>query len=157
MNHDGMSDTKTNQASSINWLSLFLIVAAAVVWFAAPFVAINYLGWGDQPTALQLVTGDFSYLGDLEESPAFWAGITTIIGIGVCFLATLAKVNILTRIVAILTEIPLGYVLYQMTKWADDGEELMEILGLGFWGLMALLFLIFCVSGKISQTGRIAE
>lgn len=135
-------------SSSINYLCLILLVGCAILWFTAPFVAINILTLGDQPTALQLVMDDVTYIGELTESTAYWAAITSIIGIIICFISTIATANGATRVVAILTELPLALAMFDMINWADDTEELFEALGPGFWGIFILLFVVICASGN---------
>ena len=136
------SSNSNKKKNMRNWLIILMLAVCVVLWFIAPFVAINYAGWGDQPTALQLVTGDFFYIGDLEESSAFWVAIITIVGIVVCLITEWIEKNKWTVATAVITEIPLLYVLYEMLQWADDGEELMEILGIGFWMIMIIVLLI---------------
>lgn len=135
-------------SSSINYLCLILLVGCAILWFTAPFAAINLLTMGDQPTALQLVMDDVTYIGELTETSAFWAAVTSIIGIIVCLISTIASTNGVTRFVAILTELPLAWAMFEMINWADDIEELFEALGPGFWGIFILLFIVACASGK---------
>lgn len=131
---------------SINGLCLILLVGCAILWLTAPFVAINLLTLGDQPTALQLVMDDVVYIGELTESTAFWAAIVSIIGIIICLISTLASSYTTTRIVAAITELPMLLAMFEMIAWADDLEELFEALGLGFWGVFILLLIVVFTS-----------
>lgn len=135
-------------SSSINYLCLILLIGCAILWFSAPFIAINLLTMGDQPTALQLVMDAVTYIGELTESTAYWAAITSIIGIIICFISAIATAHGATRVVAILTELPLALAMFDMINWADDTEELFEALGPGFWGIFILLFVVICASGN---------
>lgn len=104
---------------------------------------------GDQPTALQLVMDDVTYIGKLTESTAYWAAIASIIGIIICLISTIATANGITCFVSVLTELPLVLALYDMIKWADDAEELFEALGIGFWGVFILLWIVVFARSRI--------
>lgn len=143
------SDSDNRESSSsINYLCLVFLIGCIILWYTAPFAAINLATLGDQPTALQLVMDDVIYIGELTESTAFWAAIASIIGIIICFISTVVTANGMTRIVAVLTEIPLTIALFDIVYWADDIEEFLEAIGPGFWGIFILLFIVICASGK---------
>ena len=135
----------TESSSSINYLCLLLLFWCVIMWSIAPFIAINYYTLGNQPTALQLVMDDVTYLGELTESTAYWAAIASIIGIIICLISTIATANGITRFVAVLTELPLVLALYDIANWADDAEELFEALGIGFWSIFILLWIVVFV------------
>lgn len=139
-------DDDPASSSSINYLCLILLIGCAILWFTAPFIAINLLTLGDQPTALQLVMDDVTYIGELTETSAFWAAIVSIIGILICLISTLASSYTTTRIVAAITELPMLLAMFEMMVWADDLEELFEALGLGFWGVFILLLVVVFTS-----------
>lgn len=140
------NSNNTESSSSINYLCLIFLIGCVIMWCTAPFIAINLLTLGDQPTALQLVMDDVTYIGELTESTAYWAAIASIIGIIICLISTIATANGITRFVAVLTELPLVLALYDMIKWADDAEELFEALGIGFWGVFILLWIVVFAS-----------
>lgn len=140
-------DTSSRHSSDINYICLVLLIVAAFLGLFAPFGAINYLTMGNQPTALQLIMDDVVYWGEITEAPAYWAAVVAMLGIVVCFIFTVAKRNQATRIVAILTELPLGFLIIQVFSWADDIEEIFDVLGIGFWGILLLLLFVACISG----------
>lgn len=144
------SSTKSYSSSryrEINSLCLILIIFCAIIWAAVPFAAINRLTFGDQPTALQLLMDDVLYIGELTESATFWAAIISLIGIVICFCCTLMAANGVTRAVAVLTELPLLWTMYEACQWAYDAEEFFEILGIGYWGILLLLGIV-AISSK---------
>lgn len=144
--HSRTVKRKANRTGT-HYLCLFLLAGCILLWIGAPFAAINILTLGEQPTALQLMQGDVLYLGELSEAPQAWAALISIIGIVICAISTIAAANKVTRTVAILTELPMILVLIAMLDWADDAEELMEALGLGFWGISVLLLIVAIVIG----------
>ena len=144
----------TESSSSINYLCLILLIGCAFLWFTTPFIAINRLTMGDQPTALQLIIDDVTYIGELAETTAFWAAIISIIGITICFISAIASAHGTTCVLAILTELPLVLALFEMVIWADDAEELLEAFGLGFWGIFTLLFIVIFSSGTSKLNER---
>lgn len=131
---------------------LVIILICAVLWLVAPFVAVNLLTVGDQPTALQFITDDILYIGDLADSAAFWAAIGSMIGIIVCFICTLAKKNTATRVMAIITEVPMAFSVVETLNWAGgDVEDVFEIAGFGFWGILLLMLVVIVTSGAGSR------
>ena len=127
-------------------IPLLLLAACLILWCGAPFAAGNLLTWGEQSTALQIVTGGILYVGELRETAAFWAAIASVVGIAVCVLSVLAAANCIARIAALLTEIPLGWALFAFAQRADGAEALLEAFGIGFWGIFVLFLLIACIS-----------
>lgn len=142
------NDDNSAPSSGINWMCLILLAGCVIFWLTAPFIAINILTLGNQPTALQLVMDDVTYIGELTESTAFWAAVISIVGIIICFISTIASAHTATRIVAAVTELPLVLAMVDMINWADDIEELFDALGPGFWGIFILLFAVICASGN---------
>ena len=132
---------------------MILLVVGLVLWFLAPFAAVNLLTLGDQPTALQIVTDDILYIGELTDTIAFWAAITSGLGLAVCFISVLAAANRAVRIVALLTELPLGWAIFEFTMWDDGIEEWLDAFGFGFWGIIILLLLVACTSGSGTEGG----
>ena len=138
-----------NSSSTIRIPSLIAIVICAILWFSSPFVAVNLITLGKQPSALQLVTGDFFHIGNLSDSPAYWAAVFSIGGIIVCFICDIVKISIVSRIVAVVAEIPMIQAMVNVYRWADgDMERLFDMLGMGFWGIFLLFFVVILISGK---------
>ena len=123
-------------------LILILLIICAVLWFAAPFIAVNLLTFGNQPTALQFITDDIFYLGDLKQSTAFWAAVISLIGIILCYFFLVRQNFKAICVTAILTEIPMSIALYEGLQWEYNGG----VLGMGFWGITILFLIIILVS-----------
>lgn len=144
--------TNSETSSETNSLCLILIIISAILWLFAPFVAVNLLTYGDQPTALQFITDDILYLGDLSDSASFWAALVSMIGIVVCFIGTLTKKDKLTRTFAIITEIPMVITLVEILMWlGDDLEDIFEVAGIGYWGILVLMFIVIFAGAKSKQ------
>lgn len=143
-----VDDENSTPSMDINRVCLLLLFGCIILWFTAPFVAINILTLGDQPTALQLIKGDFLYLGELTETVAFWAAIISAVGLIICIIFAFKSAYRTVRTVAIVTELPLVLEMIEMLNWADDAQELFEALGFGFWSILILLFVVICVSGN---------
>jgi len=130
--------------ASLKPIPLIAIVICAILWFAAPFMAVNMFTMGDQPTALQLVTGDVMLLGEITETPAFWAAVVSAIGIVLCLLFTIAKKNIASRVLSILTNVVLVLAAVMVADM-----DLTEMIGLGYLGIFILLWVVcFAANNK---------
>lgn len=132
---------------------LIAIVICAILWFAAPFMAVNLFTMGNQPTALQLVTNDVFALGDITETPAFWAAVISIAGIAICLIGILAKKRILTCIFAVLTDAALVLLVLMMET------DLADVIGLGYIGIVILLLVVICFAPgrKKATAGQIQQ
>lgn len=142
-----------NTASIINLPALISIILCAILWLAAPFLAINILTLDNQPSALQLLMDDVTYIGSLVEDPAFWAAVGSLVGIIVCFLCVIAKKYTGSRVIAALTELPLLIALVHRFLWAADDPGttlnlLSRSLGIGFWGIALLLLVVVLWGGN---------
>lgn len=147
--------SNAQKSREIRILCLSLLGACAILWLAAPFAAINILTLGNQPTALQIVTDDVIHIGDITESIPFWAAIVSICGIVICCVSTLADADGVTCVVAILSELPLLLVLFDMMGWADEAGEFLDAMGIGFWGIFILLWIV--VFASASNTGKATD
>jgi len=137
--------------ASINPICVVLLLVCVILWFAAPFIAINILSmsWGDQPTAIQLLNGNATYIGDLSGSPALWAAIISIIGIVVCVICELAKKHTASRVVAALTDVVLVIAFFVTLNWTDGYySSLGDIVGIGYIGIFVLLLIVALVPHK---------
>ena len=135
-------------SSTIRIPSLVVIVICAILWFSAPFVAVNLATLGNQPSALQLITGDFLHIGDLSDLPAYWAAVFSIGGIIVCFICDIVKRFVISRIVAAVAEIPMIPVMVDAYLWADgDMEGPFNRLGVGFLGIFLLFLVVIFTAG----------
>lgn len=140
------------QSSNRNALCIVCMVICAALWAFAPFVAINLLTMGDQPSALDFITDNILYIGELTESLAFWAAVGSLIGIIICFFCATAKKRSAVHTTAILTELPMLCLIIEMFLWADDMEEFSEVFGFGFWCILVLFLVVIAASGKNTQT-----
>ena len=137
-----------------NYLSLCILAVCTILWCTAPFAAVNLLTWGDQPTALQIVTGNLPYIGELTETVVFWAAIVSAAGIVVCFISASTAAGRVTKIAAILTEVPLGLVMLEYGIRADGVGEWLQAFGMGFWGISILLLVVACISRPAADGGQ---
>lgn len=138
--------------SSINFISLALVVICAIVWLTAPFMAVNYYTFGDQPTALELLQDEVTYIGDLEESAAYKAAMISIIGLALCLVCVLCKSRIITRIAAAGTLIPLTKTIIDVMQWADDTEEFMDFFGAAYWCIVVGLVIVAFLGGRMRKS-----
>lgn len=145
---------KTGGSSkSISLLCVALLIGCLVLWVAGPFIALNLLTFGNQPTAFEIVTGDVLVIGDLHDTVAFWAAAVSIVGIAVCFVSEIASAHGITCLFATITEIPFVIAILDIFDWGIDMEYLLDIFGVGFWGILVMLFAVICVSAakKLSE------
>ncbi len=140
-------DSSTNQAD-VDATSLLLTIICAVLWMVTPFIAINLLTLGEQPTALQFIIDDITYLGELTETSAFWAALGSLIGIISCIICICRGRKGGTRISALLAEIPMVIAFMDMISLIDDVDMFFGIFGLGFWGIAILFAVLACISRK---------
>ena len=137
--------------SAINYVSLGVTIVCLILWLVGPFMAVNLLTWGDQPTALELLQDEVLYLGDLSDSIAFQAALASIIGIAVCFICVLAKSKNVTRIAAACTLLPLLKGFIDVSQWVDDAEEFIEFFGIGYWGIAVCLVVLLFLGGQAQK------
>ncbi len=131
--------------SNKNIYCLISLVVCVVLWLSAPFVAINILTFGDQPTALQLVMDDVSYIGNLTSTFAFWAALASFVGIIICLVSTIINANTAICVSAIVSECFLLFtLLYAIILFGIKG--IFEIFGVGFWGIFVLLLVVIIVN-----------
>lgn len=152
-----VDDENEETTIKANYIGMICTGIAMILWFAAPFLAVNLLTLGDQPTAFQLVCHDVTVIGELMETSAFWAALVSAIGIIMCFVGSLASEQKTTRIVAMVTEVPLLVSLLEMASWAYDLEEFFECFGIGFWGIAVLLLVIAYLNKNSKQSEDTAE
>lgn len=131
-------------------ICLAAIIICAFLWFAAPFIAVNLLTLGDQPTGLQFITDDIDYIGEMTESPTFWCTVAALIGIVICFILIILKKTRGTLIAALLTEIALMVAFVNAFNWVvlDEEEDLFDAFGAGFWGIAILILIVILLSGS---------
>ena len=141
--------TSPQPVARVKSLCLIAIIICAILWFAAPFLAINMVTLSSnsgQPTALQLATGGATAIGDI--SAEICAAVISIIGIVICFFCVLAKKNIATRVIAILTDITLAIVLIDVISAWQGYADITKVVGIGYIGIFVLLLVVIISSGK---------
>lgn len=148
-------------SSNIRIPSIIALVICAILWLVAPFTAINIITLGNQPTALQFITDDITFIGEITETPVFWAAVFSMGGIIVCFFCDIIRKPTVSRIVAAMAEIPMIRVMFNAFRWADgDMEDLFNMLGIGFWGIFLLFLVVILANGKkvnVSQVDFVGE
>jgi len=134
-------------------VSLVAVLVCMALWFAAPFLAVNIatLGsYGGQPTALQILTGDVTAIGDMTDSPAFWAAILSMIGVVICLVCVLARKNAAARVTAIVSDVALVLVLVVLLSALNGDAGLTEVAGIGYFGVL-ILFIVVAVASKSTR------
>jgi len=143
--------TITQPVAVFKPICLIAIIICALLWLATPFMAVNRATLSrnsGQPTALQIITDDVSAIGDMANSPVFWAALISIIGIAICFFCTLAKKNTATRVLAILTDISLAIAMLSTLNALSGDAGVTEVAGIGYFGIFILLLLVVFISGN---------
>lgn len=131
-----------------NLISIILLAACIGLWFAAPFLSINMMTLGDQPTAFELFGDELNYYFNMEETPNYWAAMLVMIAIVLSMICALTGLNGAARFFAFLGELPLGWGFLQMYMWTEGGPYLMDSIGFGFWGMAVLLLGVVLFGGK---------
>ena len=130
---------------------LIVLVICLILWFAAPFMAVNLLTMGDQPTALQLITNDVMIIGKITETNAFWGAVISLIGLVVCLICTIFKKNAATRVIAIITASIMALLFATMLN--SSYYEPTDVTGFGYIGIFVLLIITAILSsGKRTMT-----
>lgn len=148
-----MFSEEYKRSPQINLICLTAIIICAILWFAAPFLAVNVLTLGNQPSGLQFIMGNTTYPGNLVGLTSFGAAIASLIGIILIFLCTLIKKDNASHIIAILMEIPMLVAFIDLLIWAadDPGDTfsmIIKAVGIGFWGIFALFFIIILATRR---------
>ena len=143
-----IGSTDLNHSAQPNKFNLFGLIAtviAAFLWFSAPFMAINLLTMGNQPTAYQLITGNVFVIGDITGTPAFLAAAISGCGILICFILIMLRQNRAVGILAFITCVIIGFVSFEILT---SGVRFDEVVGLGYIGIFLLLLLTSFSKGK---------
>lgn len=144
-----MNETSNNSLRiTPNIISLSLTIVALLLWFFAPFMAINILTLENQPTALELLRDDVTYIGDLVKTDTYKIAIAAIIGICICMLGIILKSKIGTRIVAGLTLLPLLKGFLNAIQITDNFEDFCMFFGISYWGICVILIIVLILGGK---------
>ncbi|MBE6980721.1 MAG: zinc ribbon domain-containing protein [Ruminococcaceae bacterium] len=135
--------------SSRNILSIVLVVAAAIAWMAAPFIAITGYQKGDQLSALAILIGDFTMIGEVYETRQFWVAIASAICMVICFVCLCKKEGGAARVSALICDGIMSLILVQVYNVSYNfSEGLEDFIGSGFWIIFALMLIVAFVSEK---------
>jgi len=141
----GSQPAVKNSAATVNPICIIIVIVCAILWFVAPFMAVNLLTMDNQPTALQLITGDVLLIGDITSTPAFWAAMVSVIGIVLCAIFALRKKGKATRNIAIITTIGL-FLTFPFGN--DNAGGIFDIIGFGYIGIFILFIIMSIISKK---------
>jgi len=123
--------------------SLVVIIISLLLWLATPFMAVNPATLDRQPSALQVITGDVSHIGNLSGSPAFLMAVFSLITLIACFFCVIGKKNTAVRVMAIITDSFMTILAtVTMSNWSGRG------VGAGYFALVILLMIVCFTSGK---------
>lgn len=118
-------------------------------------MAVNLFTMKNQPTALQLLTGNVPMLGDAAGSDAYLAATVSIIGIAVCLICVFTQksklMRVLLRVLAILTVVILAVIFFILSSDYGSG-----IVGFGYWGICVLL-LVLCFAPRKKTSAKTAK
>ena len=153
-NRDTGTPVRPRSPKRISFLCMILLIGCAVLWFVAPFFSPNVQRLENLPTAFEIVTGEVSVVGALNKTAAFWVAAVSIAGIVNCLVSEIAAAHGITCFFAAVTEIPLVMAVLDMLDLGADIEYLLKFFGVGFYGLVVLLFLVICVSAVNKLRGR---
>lgn len=118
------------------------LIICAVLWCAVPFAAIRIPGLYRKPTAFQVVMHGFTHFSEFLTSSVYVSAIVSGIAVVFCFVLILKKKYMISRIIALIAEIPMAVSCVQMYGWLQE-----EGFGLGFWGI-AIFLLIIILFGR---------
>lgn len=136
---------------TVNYFALVLVICCAVLWVAAPFMAVNLLTLEDQPTALQLILDDVPYLGDLYEADAFRLAAAIAGGIVICFVAVLCKSGAVPRLGGGASLAMMGWEVYRVYEAFEDPEAIAQFFGFGFFAIAAGFLLLLLFGGAVRK------
>lgn len=150
INQKPVTKSNTKLYPRLMTIPLLALLICVVLWFVAPFIAVNHLTMGDQPSAFQLVTDDVTLLGDVADTIAFKAAVISMIGIITCFICAFCKKGTALRVISALTAvISIGIVFYTLSRTRYDFGDMF---GFGYIGI-CLLFLVACFTTVKKHSG----
>ena len=131
----------------INFISLALIIVCLVLWVLVPFMAVNHYTLGAQPTALALLLDNVNYVGELTDALAYWMAIISAAGLVLCLACVVLKSRFVTRVLAVVTLVPVAVTIVNVARWADDLQDFFDFFGIAFWGILAVLLAVAVLGG----------
>lgn len=150
INSRTVKKAKSNKAiSTRNILSIILVIAAAFAWVAAPFIAITGYQMGDQLSALAILIGDFTMIGEVYETRQFWVAVAAAICMVICFICLCKKAGGAARVSALICDGIMSLILVQVYNVSSNFlEGLADFIGSGFWIIFILMLIVAFVSEK---------
>ena len=136
-----------------NVIGIALLLICLVLWFSAPFLAINMMTLDDQPTASELFGEELTQYFDLSESPAYWVAIGVMAAVVLGLIFALMGKSGMMRLMALLGELPILWGIWQMYMWTEGNQFFMDTMGFGFWGIAVLLAVVF-LFGRVNLFGE---
>lgn len=135
--------------SNRNIISIILVVAAAFAWMAAPFIAITGYQKGEQLSALAILIGDFTMIGEVYETRQFWVAIAAAICMVICFICLCKKAGGAARVSALICDGIMSLIIVQVYNVSYNfSEGLADFIGSGFWIIFVLMLIVAFVSEK---------
>ena len=134
-----------------------LLGVCTILWFFAPFMAVNYASVRNQPTAFQVIIGDVWAIGSITvDNPAFYSALVSVIGICLSILFILKNKPKALRITAIIANVVLIIAAYDMMGWSLFRHlSLFDVIGIGYTGIFILnCILAICVMRKKGDDGK---
>ena len=123
-------------------ISILLLMACLVLWCSQPFMAINMMTLDDQPAAADLFGEELAQYFDLSDTPPYWTALGVIICIAIALTAAFIDLTGVKQSAALLGEFPLIWGFHQMYLWTKGSDYLFDTVGIGFWGIAALLIIV---------------
>ncbi|MBQ2857703.1 MAG: hypothetical protein IJE78_11415 [Bacteroidaceae bacterium] len=150
INSRSVKKAKSNAPiSNRNIISIILVIAAALAWMAAPFIAITGYQKGDQLSALAILIGDFTMIGEVYETRQFWVAVAAAICMVVCLICLCKKAGGAARVSALICDGIMSLILVQVYNVSYNfAEGLEDFIGSGFWIIFVLMLIVAFVSEK---------
>lgn len=135
--------------SGRNITCIYLTIAALLAWLFMPFVAITGYQKGEQPSALQTIIGDFTFLGEVYETHQFWIAVGLAFCMIICLICLVRKAGGAARVSAFLGVLIMSPIVVRVIQVSYDvAEGFTDFVGAGYWIILVLLLIIACVSEK---------
>lgn len=116
------------------------IAVSMILWFAAPYIAVDLFTFYQQPTAFQIITNRVPHWAPLLESMAFWASAACLLTYVFGLAGIAGRKHKAVHGFAVIAEILMGIALIQNVIWTMEGVA--GSLGMGYWGQLVLFLII---------------
>lgn len=119
------------------------LAISIILWFAAPYIAVDLFSFYQQPTGFQIVIDRVPRLASRFESVAFWASAACLLTYVFELAGMAGKKHKAAHGFAVIAELLMGIALIQHVIWTMEG--LAGSVGVGYWG-QVILFLIIIMA-----------